>query len=282
MNDFFKYTYRLIFCTGFLFMVSCKKNNLVVDKDVVPPAFAKFNTVQNTDTMGTYYVNSANDPYNLPIGVTNVSNVDRTIQFTYTGSATQGTQFTAPASIVIKAGEAIGTLTVTGMFSGYPSSSRKDTVTIAISGGDVPASAYKGKYYLILRKYCDVNQADFYGDYNNVIDNGSYGPYHMTVVDGSGVTTGPTTGTIKVTNLWDYYGGDPFPTLTVNLDWADPANFKVTIPDQKFLTAEDLWVKGTTPGTFSSCDQTFTFRYTLYTKSTGANAFANQETVMER
>jgi hypothetical protein len=281
MLKFIKYS-CLGLC-GVLFFAACKKNNLVVDQDIVPPTYAKFNTIQETDTMGTYYVKSTNDPFKLPVGITTVANSDRTIQFTYTGTGVQGTQFNAPASLVIKAGETLDSLTISGLFSGYPSSDRKDTMVISISGGDVPASAYKSKYYLILRKYCDVNLADFYGDYTNSFDNENYGPYYTSIVAGSAVSTGPTSGTIKVINLWDYFGGDPFPTTTVELDCADPANFKVTIPDQKFLTSEDLWIKGTaTAGTFSSCDQSFTFRYTLYEKSTGTAFRSNQSTVIAR
>ncbi|MEJ7589223.1 MAG: hypothetical protein WKI04_16835 [Ferruginibacter sp.] len=289
MTNFFKPTYISIFSLSLICMVSCKKNNLIVDKDVTAPAFAKFNTIKDADTIGTYYIRSTNDPFKLPVGVTNVSNTDRTIQFTYSSTAVQGTQYNAPASIVIKAGETLDSLPISGLFAGYPSSSRRDTVIITISGGDVPASAYKSKYKLILRKYCEVSLADFYGDYLNTMD-GTYGPYYTTIVAGSGVSTGPTSGSVQVVNLWDYYGvlqdtnsGAPVPTTTINLDWADPANFKISIPDQKFITDDGLWIKGTTTtGAFSSCDQTFTLRYTLYDKATGDNAYANQVTMLAR
>jgi hypothetical protein len=281
MNNLFKYSYYTIMAVCLLLIVSCKKNNVVVDQDITAPAFAKFSTIKDADSTSTYYIKSDNAVYKLPVGVTNVAKVDRTIQFTYTSTAAViGTQYNAPSSIVIKAGTALDTLTISGLFSGYPLSSRKDTVTIAISGGDVPANAYKGKYKLILRKYCDVTLADFYGKYTKVIDNGNYGPYTMSVVNNSGVSTGATTGTIQISNLWDY--GLPN-IVTVALDWTDPANFKVTIPDQVYIDSEGLWIKGTaTPGTFSSCDQTFTFKYTLYDKASGANAYANQTSVMAR
>ena len=169
------------------------------------------------------------------------------------------------------------------MFTGYPLSTRKDTVTIAIEGGDVPASAYKGKYKLILRKYCDVILSDFYGKYTRCWDGGygtGYGPYQMSVVAGSAVSTGATTGTIVVSNLWDY--GVPT-TVKVALDWTDPANFKATIADQVYVAADDVWIKASSSvGTFSSCDQTFVFKYTLYYKTSGANYYANQSSDMRR
>lgn len=280
MNNFFKYAYTAIAGISLLFIVSCKKNNLVLDMDVTAPAYAKFNTIAAADTIGTYYIKSTNTPYVLPIGITNVSKVDRNIQFTYSSTAAvAGTQFTAPSSLVVKAGTTVDQLSISGLFSGYPLSTRKDTVKITISGGDVPASSYKGVYRLILRKYCDVSLADLYGNYG-AIDNGTYGPYPMSVKAGSATSTGATTGTLDVLNLWDY---GVVTTTTINLDWTDPANFKVTIPDQVYLAGAGLWIKNSaTNGTFSSCDQTFTLNYTLYYKATGASYYANQVTKLKR
>ena len=104
--------YFLNFFTGvvgiaLLFFASCKKNNVVLDQDVLPPAFAKFNTIQPTDTMATYYIRSTNDVYKLPIGVTTVSDKDRTINFRYTSTAIAGTQYNAPSSLIIRAGQAL-------------------------------------------------------------------------------------------------------------------------------------------------------------------------------
>ena len=279
MKKYIKYTGIAI--SGALLFAACKKNNLVVDKGIVAPAFVKFNTTQAADTIGTYYIKSTNAAYNLPIGITNVSSVDRTIKFAYASStgATPGTQYNAPASIIIKAGQTIDSLPVSGLFAGYPSASRIDTVKISIAGGDVPASDYKSKYTLILRKYCDVALTDFYGSYKT-IDNGNYGPYSMGIVSGSGVSTGETSGTLQVTNLWDY---GVITTITVAIDWADPKSFKVTIPDQEFVGTDNVWIKNSASvGSFSSCDQTFTFKYTLYYKSTGANYYANQSSIMKR
>ena len=280
MNNFFKYAYTAIAGISLLFIVSCKKNNLVLDMDVTAPAYAKFNTIAAADSIGTYYIKSSNTPFVLPIGITNVSKVDRNIQFTYSSTAAVvGTQFNAPTSLVIKAGTAVDQLTISGLFSGYPLSTRKDTVKITISGGDVPASSYKGVYRLILRKYCDVSLADLYGNYG-AIDNGNYGPYPMGVKAGSATSTGATTGTLQVLNLWDY---GIVTNTTVNLDWTDPANFKVTIPDQVYVAGDGVWIKNSaSTGTFSSCDQTFTLNYTLYFKATGASYSSNQVTKLKR
>lgn len=279
MNKYFLKIFFAGLGISFFCLSSCKKNNVVLDQEVIPPAYAKFNTVRAADTIGTYYITSVETPYKLPIGVTDVSDKDRTIGFTYTSTAVPGTQYNAPSSIVIPAGSALDSLTISGLFSGYPLSSRKDTVKIEISGGDVPKSPYKGTYYLILRKYCDVFLTDFEGDYTNTDDNGTYGPYTTTVTPGSAVSTGPTSATITIENVWD--PGVPVIT-TVELDWSNPANFIVTIPDQVFFAPADIWIRGTGNGTFSSCDQTFQLRYTLYDVVTGDDFSANQVTTMVR
>lgn len=279
MNKIFLNTF-LVVGISLLFLTSCKKNNLVIDQGIVPPTFAKFNTILAADTIGTYYIKSTNDPFKLPVGITNVSGIDRTIQFSYSSNtAVIGEQYnTPPASLVIPAGKAMDSLTISGLFAGYPLSTRIDTLKIQISGSEVPASPYKSTYRLIMRKYCDVILADFAGNYQ-AIDNGNYGPYPMAIAPGSFVSTGPTSGSMVIKNLWDY--GVPT-NVTVNLDWTSPANFTITIPDQVFVGGDDIWIKGTTAGTFSSCDQTFTFRYTLYVKTTGVNYYANQVTKMNR
>ena len=202
MNKLFFNTLLTGMAVLLLGITSCKKNNLVIDKLITPPDFAKFNVRTPADTAATYYIKSDNTPFKIPIGVTTVSDKDRTIQLCYTSAtAVAGVQYNAPATIVIPAGKALDSLSISGLFTGYPSSSRQDILYIKICGGDVPASDYWATYKLTLRKYCDVTLSSFYGLYTKTIDNGNYGPYKMTVVTGSAVATSPTSGTLKVTNL---------------------------------------------------------------------------------
>lgn len=269
---------KLLFAGGGLLLLAVACNKGVNDKIITPPAYSEFGT---SNLLGRYFItNSASSSFKIPVGITNVSNTDRTIQFTLTSptGAVAGTQYTAPTSIVIPAGEALDSLEIKGLFAGYPAG-RRDTLRIKITGGDVPVNAYNNTYNLVMQKYCDVTLSALYGNYTRAFDNGTYGPYPMTVVTGSAVSTGATTGTLKVTNVWD--PGVPV-TTTINLDWTNPSGFTVTIPDQVYFAPADLWIKGTTAGTFSSCDQTFTLRYTLYEKSTGVNYSANQVTTMAR
>ena len=276
MNKIIK-SFTLI-ATAAIVFVACKKNNFAADVDpLVTGSFAKFNVKATADTAATYYIKNTGETFNIPIGITDVSSVDRVVNLCYTSNtAVQGVQYNAPTTVTIKAGETLDTLRIAGLFSGYPLSSRIDTVYVKICGGDVPASAYWNNMRLIMRKYCDVNLTALAGDYDNVIDNGNYGPYSMTMTP---VSTTGTKGVITVDNLWD--PGAPV-TTTVALDWTNAAAFTATIADQVFYGPANWWIKGTTAGSFSSCDQSFTLRYQLYNKGTGAILYNNQVTVMKR
>jgi hypothetical protein len=255
-----------------LAITSCKKNNLVVDKSVTPPAFVKFNVAKAGDTLKTYYINSANTPLKIPIGISTVSDKDRTIQLCYSSlTAVAGVQYTTPpATIVIPAGKTVDSLSLQGLFSGYPLSTRKDTLRIKICGGDVPVSDYWSTYTVVMRKYCDVVLANLAGNYSNTNEYTSsgafsYGPYTTAV--SNVVSTGATTATAKISNLYD----DGWNDVTANFDWTDPGNFTVTIPLQ--LTGRS-YAGGpggptsvrTTAGqtnTFSSCDRSISISIDL-------------------
>lgn len=251
---------------------SCKKNNLVVDNELVPPSVVKFNTHQAADTIGRYLIRSVGNSFKIPVGITAVEDRDRTIQFTYTSrTAVQGTQYTAPTSLVIPAGKALDSLTIQGLLSGYPLASRVDTVKIQITGGDVPVSAYKNTYYVIIRKYCDVNINSFAGVYRNTREmfSSAYGPYitNVTVVSSTA-----TTARISVTNIWDTGWGP----IEFDLDWSDPANFKAAVVAKSSGIGDAGDISSTyagkqvavrpfsgSDGTFSSCEGTLTLRMQL-------------------
>lgn len=263
---------------------SCKKNNAAVDVSITVPDAAEF-IPQNSVNRVSYYVNSAGTPYKVPVGITNVSTIDRTIGFTYTSrTALPGVQYSAPASIVIKAGTAIDFLPFTGLFSGFPAG-RKDTVKVKFSG--INGIAFKDSFELILQKYCDVVLTSLAGNYPNSKEYTSasatalnYGPYLTTIPTATLVSTGATTATGRITNLFD----DGWLPITANFDWTDPANFKVTIVSQsvgKSYGGQPAFVKtsATPASTFSSCDNTITLRLdvtnaagTLLTASTGAGS----------
>ncbi|MET0392327.1 MAG: hypothetical protein ABW019_04265, partial [Chitinophagaceae bacterium] len=237
-------------------LAACVKG--VNDEKLTPPAFSKFGTSNLT---GKYFVtNSTASVFKIPIGITAVANTDRTIQLTISSStgAVAGTQYTAPTSIVIPAGQSLDSLAIKGIFAGYPAG-RRDTLRITITGGDVPVSIYANTYTLVMQKYCDVVLATMSGNYTNTrdyVDNSQiWGPYGATVSDPTPGTNGNgiSRDTIRIANFWDV--GYP---LDVVLDWSDPATFTTTVINGQPLGSDPtygpMFARARGTGTFSSCD----------------------------
>jgi hypothetical protein len=207
---------------GFVFL-GCDKTKLYDVKK--PEAEATFLNV----TSATYIMNTANDVYRLKIGTTDVSDHDRTVNITVSSptGATQGTQYTlSKTSVVIPAGKVIDSIDVKGVFAQY-TAGRKDSLIFTISGGDVTPSSFNSTLKMLLRGPCfdgDVTLSTMAGSYANSTD-ADDPKYTATVTNLSTLTA--TTGTGKIGNLWD-----AFTPVTINFDWTDPANTKVSIPLQ--------------------------------------------------
>lgn len=261
---------RLLFAgCGLLLLAACEKG--VNDKMLTPPAFSEFGT---SNLLGKYFVtNSASSVFKIPVGITNVANTDRTIQLTITSptGAVAGTQYTAPTTVVIPAGEALDSLAIKGIFAGYPTG-RRDTLRIKITGGDVPVNGYNNTYNLVMQKYCDVSLAGISGAYTNTRETTSsggnpYGPYTASIKNLTQLT--PTTAKGLVENLWDSGLDD----LEIYFDWTDPANFTVSMPQQysgvDYDVNQPIDVR-TSPGqpnSFSSCDQSISLTVDFIVKN---------------
>jgi hypothetical protein len=263
-----------------VFVISCKKD----DKITTHPTVAEF--VNPTGNMlSTFYVkNDPNAQIKIPVGITNVTNSSETIQFSYASptGAVQGTNYSAPASITIPAGKALDSLTIKGMFAAY-ATGRKDTLVITISGGDVPANAYNNVYKLVLNRYCDVVAANLTGSYANSIDYYNNAPsatkYTATITNW--VSTGSTSATANIVNLGATpdNGWGPFastdaaknPGVQVKLDWSNPASFTVTVPTQNYFNDGTGNSTITGSGSFSSCDNTFTIKFTVKYAGNGSS-----------
>ena len=165
---------KIFFFTGLVLIsiTSCKKNNVVLDQaPLIPLEAARFlmvptvsNNYYNFDILKTP---SPGTVYNLPVGVTTVSNVDRKVSFTITSrTAAAGVQYTAPAELIIKAGKALDTLKIQGLFAGYPSG-RKDTLKIKITSGAgfIDKNAYQDSVMLVMKKACPLDMAEFAGNF---------------------------------------------------------------------------------------------------------------------
>lgn len=268
-------------------LASCKKNNLVVDKSpvITPPEAAEFLLTSFTKN---YYVSSTSTAgYNIPVGITNVSSVDRTIQFAYTSStgAVLGTQFNAPTSLVIKAGQAVANLNISGVPSFY-TGTQVDTVKVKIVGGKIGAYQGKDSVVLVMQRYCDVVLADLTGDYTNTNEYNaagafSYGPY--TAALANVVSTGASSATADIQNIYD----DGWNNIPCVLDWSDPANFKVTIaltPTGKAYggaTATSVRTSSTKASTFSACDRSVTIFIDLVNATTGVATTSGYKVVLK-
>jgi hypothetical protein len=264
-------SFVMVLFATILMTTSCKKNNYSVDLDDVKqaPLAAEFIPSDNKLQV-EYFVTSSNNPYKIPIGVTNVSNEDRIISLSYSSrNATSGAQFNGPASITIPAGKAIDTLTFRGLFTGYPAG-RKDTVKIKFSG--ISGVDRRDSFELIMQRYCDVVLSQLSGEYANSNEYTSagafsYGPY-STAVDNL-VSTGPTKAEGFFVNLYDYGWND----IKFVMDWTNPANFTITIPVQPTGNpgsgVAQVRSSSGRVNTFSSCDQTFTISLDLLNASGG-------------
>jgi hypothetical protein len=280
-----KHNYYIFLLSCFALMLhSCKKEEMLT----IPPSQAHF----THKTTGNYTISAPGVVYRLPIGVTTVSNQDRTVNITVTSpsGAVQGTHYTlSTTSLVIPAGKAVDSITVTGNFSQYQTG-RKDTLLFKIENSDPATSDYNNTFTLIVRGPCfegNVDLNDLVGNYintNELFGTSAYGPYQTSIV---AVTQAPgaTSGTIRVANIWDA-GWNP---ITFTLDWSNPANRTVTLTQQSGIgdggtlhptyAGRDISVRpfAGQVGTFSYCNQTLTLKMQL--GITGLGWFASLYTV---
>jgi hypothetical protein len=261
------------------FGAGCKKTNDLT----IPPAAAHFNSAS-----GTFFITAPGIIYKLPVGVTTVSDKDRTVTIAVSSptGAVSGTQFILSSNTVtIPAGTAVDTLAITGVYDQYLAG-RKDTLIFSIQSGTGLIAAFDDTFRLALRGPCfdgDVTLSDMAGAYAHSSDPDD--PVYTVTVSNL-VNTSPTTGTGSIDNLWNV--GVPSP-VTINFDWTDPANIQVSIDDQLmnyFYDVGEPFSIETTPGeksTFSVCNQTITLVTDLIVENyfgPGQGAYYAQKYVM--
>ena len=183
----------------------------------------------------TYQVLTPTTSYKLPVGLTTVSDVDRTIELTVTSptGAVAGTQYSlSKSTLVIPAGKAVDTVVVQGDFSVY-SAGRKDTLVFTIKEtADIKGIVTNSEFRLYVRGACleeDINLNEFIGSYPNTNEDfggSTYGPYTTTISAVKSLTA--TTGEVTVTNIYDF-GWNPIKFI---LDWTDLSNRTVTLVQQ--------------------------------------------------
>jgi hypothetical protein len=240
---------------------ACKKES--ISKVAIPERVAHF----TNETSGSFFIqNTPNATFKIPIGITAPATTDTkiTVSVSSPTGAVAGTQYNLPsATITIPAGETVDSLSVQGLFAGYPGN-RKDTLVFTLTGGDVSPASYNNTYTLVLQKYCNVDLSAFTGiyiaqDYDATTNLPDGAAYSLALTPG---TSGATSGNIVVSGLWGI--PDPF---TVNVDWTNPASFSTNIADQPWFihpTYGQARIKAAGVGTFSSCENTVVIRYEVY------------------
>ena len=264
------------------FTMSCKKNNEVIDKDPISasqPAAQFF----LTDFTQGYALNQTKlETFVVPVKVTNVANVDRVVNFTYTSTsgAQIGTHYNAPTSLTIKAGQTGDSLRIVGIYTPY-ANGRIDTVKVKITNATFSGLYGKDSINLIIQRSCDVVLTDLEKaydstyEYSNPLNPPSYGPYTTSVI---GLTaTGATTATGMFSNLYD----DGWNDISFDMDYTSASKFKITIPLQSTgkayggATSSSVRSSAGKVNTFSSCDKTFTITIDIVNDATGVATTAN-------
>lgn len=263
----------------------CKK----VDVLVQPPLEAHF----LFKSRATYQVSTPTTSFKLPVGVTKLSDVDRTIELTVTSptGAEEGTHYSLNKSkLVIPAGKAIDTVVIQGVFSQYDAG-RRDTLVIKIKETEgIKGVISNSEFRLFVRNACketEITQTtlrELLGSYLNttefwgLIDQVERGP-HKTIINSIRQRT-EKSAVISVRNIYDNDDPDTeeydgWNDIRFILDWSNPNNRTVTLePQSKIgnagtiapsLDGEDLSVQQFSGqvGTFSYCNQTLRLVFQL-------------------
>ncbi len=263
-------TYLILLLTA-LGMGACQK------QQITTPAFSEF-TATVRSNKGSYFI--PDDPasvFKIPVGISVPSNKDRVITFSVSSpsGALPNKQYSLQdsTSITIPAGTVIDSIPVKGIYAGY-SDGHTDTLVFTLTGGDVSVSPVSAatRYTLTMQHYCQVILSDLQGQYNNCYDlqagSPPSGPYPISFPQV--VSTGATTATATMVDLWGVGT-----SLTLNLDWTDPGNFKTIVPQQILYvdpTYGPITISPAGTGTFSSCNDTFTISYSI---SAAAGSFGD-------
>lgn len=250
-------------------VAACRKTGTTI-----PPSQATFLNQQS----GIYFITADTVTYTIPVGVTTVSTKDRTISYKVSSvsGAVAGTQYTLlNSNVLIPAGQTLGDIVVRGNYNYYKGTIRKDTLVFAFAGGgEVAPSDFNDTFTLIMRGPCvdgyDFDAAEFNGVYDNVSDDGYPSAFPVNITS---TPTGPTSAILHIQDLgaafFDPASPDPAvsPGIAVKIDWSNPPNLTATIDSQAYSTIAgfgqvSIMTEGT-PGTFSSCHQTFTINYDI-------------------
>lgn len=147
-------------------VISCKKDKVVTPDQTVSLFGAG-------GTTSTYLVpEDPNSVFKIGLGITKPANAERriTISITSPTGAVEGSQYTISSkTITIPAGKVVDSVSLKGIFAGYPTG-RIDTLVLKITGGDIPALVGSDVYKVVLQKFCPLDMSVFSGDFEVLQD----------------------------------------------------------------------------------------------------------------
>lgn len=243
----------IVFAVAALVLNSCGEADPILYDG---PSFISF----TGGTSGDYFIQEANTPYPVSVGIPNKEGSDVTVNLDviYT-SAVAGTHFNLPASVTIPKGEVTVDIAVEGFFENM--AGRKDTVIFQLLGDDV--ASFDTAYMITLQQFCPFDVADFVGDWTaneqSVYEDDPYDPYTVSF------EANPNGGDTLITD--DIY---PYMPVKVTFDASDPANFIWNIPDQYMLTHDSygpMHITDLGAGSFSSCDMVMGIESKVYVEA---------------
>lgn len=147
-------------------IISCKKDKVVTPDQTVSLFGAG-------GTTSSYLIpDDTNTVFKIGLGITKPSNADRTITFSISSptGAAEGSQYTISSkTITIPAGKVVDSVSLKGIFAGYPTG-RRDTLVFKITGGDIPALVGSDVYKVVMQKFCPLNMSVYSGNFEVVED----------------------------------------------------------------------------------------------------------------
>ncbi len=237
--------------------------------------------------------------YNVQIGTTDVSGEPRTVTFQVTSptGAVEGTQYTLGTTgktVTIPAGQATAVIPVQGLFSGYPPG-RIDTLIFTFTEPSIKPATFLDTVKLAMGDICAETApfvlSDFIGTYaktNELFGTSAYGPYTTTISSVTPLTA--TTGTIRVTNIWDNGWGP----IDFTLNWSNMSNKTTAVIPQTAVPGSNAGdinpaysgqtvavraLAANPTGTFFSCSKRFILHMQLGVTGVGYFAPLYQVTV---
>lgn len=248
--------YILIFSTGLLPFLSCEDSK----------TYDGTLNVRVLTTKATFYVQDradGYDTYTIPVQIVGgVSSKDITVNVVVNSSSTAvaGTDFELPSTVTIPAGSYEADLVIKGYFDGVVDESKELVFSITSEEYDIVPTY--STTTLKLQKFCSFEPTNFegYWDVHDISDYDDEYDYQV-YLELKGSNTTAMVDTFTVYNIWEYQ------SAVIYLTYADPSNFTVTIPKQKYFvhsTYGQGWIEQMTGGSFSSCDLTISTSYMVY------------------